>query len=138
MCAIPLTQNQHKETKEARHREKTTCRNLVMLIATLLKPGSIFRERNCERSLQQPTLTEERSTDHTTGRCRKRCDTSYQNSERSKLTGHPQRLARPSPGLFRQARSSRPLRSYDRKETRSENFSLSTANSPDRAGARLL
>ena len=70
-----------------------------MFIATLLRPGSFFRERNCERSLEQSTLTEERNTDHTTGRCRKRCDTSYQNSERSRLTGHPQRLARPSPRL---------------------------------------
>ena len=68
-----------------------------MLIAALLRPGSFFREHDCERSLEQSTLTEERNTDHTTGRCRKRCDTSYQNSERSKITGHPRRLARPSP-----------------------------------------
>ena len=53
-------------------------------------------------------------------------------------TGHPQRLAWPSPGLSPQARSSRHLRSYDRKETRSEHFSLSSANSPDKAGARLF
>ena len=36
-----------------------------MLIATLLRPGSFFRERNCERSLEQSTLTEERNTDNT-------------------------------------------------------------------------
>ena len=135
MCAKNLTRHRHKETKRVTPRE-----NYVQ------EPRSAYRHTVEARFLyprmQLRTITRAVNTDSPAKhrqynmKVSEKVRDKLSDSERSRITGHPQRLARPSPKLSLQARSSRPLRSYDRKETRSEHFSLSTANSPDNSGAR--